>query len=187
MDFKIYNADNAPEKSKELLNAVKGKLGLIPNLMGTMAESPAVLESYLNLDEALGNTDFSPKEQQLAILAISYENKCHYCMAAHSTIARGQLGIDDEIVDAVRSGEEIEDEKLNALITFARKVTNKRGFVSDDEVNAFLDAGYTKRHVLELILITSMKTLSNYINHIAVTPVDKPFEAEKLEFEKAEV
>jgi len=185
MNFTIYTADNAPEDSRPLLAAAEDTFGFVPNLLGEFAESPAVLEGYLQLDEIVGKTDFTAEEQQLAILAASVENRCHYCTAAHSTILRNQLGVDDEIVNAVRRQERVPDEKLNALVNYVRNVVATRGFPDDEQIQAFLTAGYSKRHLLEVNLIVAFKTISNYTNHLANTPVDDPFSAEKLEFQAA--
>lgn len=182
MDFNIYTIDNAPENSKPLLNAAKEKFGFVPNLLGEFAESPALLEGYLKLNEIVGKTSFSPVEQQLAILAVSIENKCHYCSAVHSTILKNQLNVDESVVEAVRNGEALLNPKFNALVTYIRKVVANRGFLDDSDVEAFLDAGYSKQQALEVNLIVALKTISNYTNHLADTPLDEAFEPEKLEF-----
>lgn len=182
MDFNIYTTENAPEESKPLLNAAKDNFGFVPNLLGEFAESPAVLEGYLKLNEIIGKTDFTPKEQQLAILAVSIENNCHYCSAVHSTILRNQLDVDDQIVDAVRNEEALADEKLNVLVKYVRKTVADRGFVDESDLQVFLNAGYTKRQALEVNLIIALKTISNYTNHLASTPLDEAFQPEKLEF-----
>lgn len=184
MEFPIYTIDNAPEASKPLLEAAKENFGFVPNLLGEFAESPAVLEGYLKLNEIVGKTDFSPREQQLVILAVSVENQCHYCSAVHSTILKNQLDVDEGIVDAVRSGESLRDAKLDALVSYTRKAVAERGFVSASDAQSFLDAGYSKGQLLEINLIIALKTISNYTNHLAGTPLDEPFQAEKLEFAK---
>jgi uncharacterized peroxidase-related enzyme len=182
MDFTIYNTENAPEDSKPLLKAAKENFGFVPNLLGEFAESPAVLEGYLSLNEIVGKTDFSPAEQQLAILAVSIENKCHYCSAIHSTILKNQIGVDENIVNAVRNGDPVSDAKLNALVTYVRTAVESRGFVDKSDLQSFLDAGYSKQNALEVNLIIALKTISNYTNHLANTPLDEAFEPEKLEF-----
>lgn len=185
MNFPIYDIENAPEDSKPLLNAAKENFGFVPNLLGEFAESPAVLEGYLTLSETVGKTDFMPKEQQLAILAVSIENQCHYCSAIHSTILKNQLNVDEAIVNAVRNGDPVPDEKLNALVTYVRQAVESRGHVDEEDLQAFIDAGYSKQNVLEVNLIIALKTISNYTNHLANTPLDEAFEPEKLEFETA--
>ncbi len=185
MDFTIYNEENAPEEAQPFLKGAKEKFGFVPNLLGEFAEAPAVLEGYLKLDEIVGNTSFSQKEQQLAILAVSIENECHYCSAIHSTILKNQLNADEEIVTAVRNGDTLPDEKFDALVTYTRKVVRHRGHLSDSDTQAFLDAGYTKQNALEVNLMIALKTISNYTNHLADTPLDEAFEAERLEFEPA--
>lgn len=182
MDFTIYNIDNAPEESKPLLKAAKENFGFVPNLLGEFAAAPAVLEGYLKLNEIVGKTSFSAKEQQLAILTVSIENECHYCSAIHSTILKNQLNVDKAVVNAVRNGDPVPDQKLNALVNYVRTVIQNRGFVDDSEIESFINAGYTKQNVLEVNLIAALKTISNYTNHIARTPLDEAFEAEKIEF-----
>jgi len=185
MNFTIYNTDNAPEKSKPLLNAAKESFGFVPNLLGEFAEAPAVLEGYLKLNEIIGKTSFTAQEQQLAILTVSIENECHYCSAIHSTILKNELNVDEQIVNAVRNGEPVPHEKFNALVSYVRSAVEKRGFVDDSEIESFTDAGYTKQNVLEVNLIIALKTISNYTNHIAKTPLDQPFLSEKVEFATA--
>ena len=102
-------------------------------------------------------------------------NECTYCMAAHTTISRMQ-GVPEDVIEALRDGESIADEKLEALRVFAAKVNTERGVLKDADVGRFLGAGYTKGNVLEVILGTSLKVLSNYTNHVANTPVDEAFQ-----------
>ncbi|MDR9415105.1 MAG: carboxymuconolactone decarboxylase family protein [Gracilimonas sp.] len=185
MDFTIYTTEDAPDNAKPFLKGAKDKFGFVPNLLGEFAEAPAVLEGYLKLDEIVGKTSFTPQEQQLAILAVSVQNECHYCSAIHSTILKNQLKTDDAIVDAVRKGDPLPDEKLNALVTYARTVVEKRGHVAEEDILAFTNAGYTKQNVLEINLITALKTISNYTNHIADTPLDEAFQPENIEFQPA--
>jgi len=185
MNFTIYSTENAPGESQPLLKAAEQNFGFLPNLLGEFAESPAVLEGYLSLNEAVSKTDFSAKEQQLAILAVSVENQCHYCTAVHSTILKNQLNVEDSIVDAVRAGEPLDDPKLNALVRYTQEAVKQRGFVEEDKIQAFLDAGYSQRNVLEVNLIIALKTISNYTNHLADTPLDEAFKAEEVAFESA--
>jgi alkylhydroperoxidase family enzyme len=54
-------------------------------------------------------------------------------------------------------------------------IVRNRGQVTQEDLNAFYAAGYEERQVLEIILGLSQKTISNYTNHIANTPVDEAF------------
>lgn len=185
MDYTIYTKENAPTQSQPLLKTAEDQMGFVPNLLGELAESPATLEGYLNLSETVGKTNFTPVEQQLVILAVSVENECHYCTAAHSTILKKQLKADENIVESVRNDNSLPDERLDALVNYSRHVVRSRGFVDKSKLEAFLETGYTKRHVLEINLIIALKTISNYTNHIANTPLDDVFEGERLESEAA--
>ncbi len=176
--FTPVTPENTPEGSRESLTQVHNKYGFIPNLLGTFAHSPEALEGYLALGELLARTDFDATEQQVLLLTISRENGCEYCVAAHSTVAAGQ-NVPSEVVEAIRDGRTIAEPRLEALSRFATAVVEQRGRVSQDQLEAFIDAGFAERQVLDVILATAMKTLSNYTNHLAHTELDSPFEARR--------
>lgn len=174
--FIVHTKDTAPEKSVAVLEGAEKTFGFIPNLMGTMAESPATAEGYLTLSRIFDQTAFSRTERQVIILAASRYNECHYCMAAHSMVAEMQK-VPQEVTEAIRNDRPITDPKLEALRQFTTRMVDKRGWVSDEERQAFVDAGYSRQQILEVILGVTYKTLSNYVNHNADTPVDAAFAA----------
>jgi len=176
-DFQIHTAETAPEASKPLLEASKKSAGFIPNLHGVIAESPETLKAYQELSALFSSSSLTKVEQNVVWLAINVENRCHYCVPGHTMIARMQ-GVDDETIEALRNATPLKDPKLEALRAFTLKVVRQRGFVDDADVDAFLAAGFTKRNILDVILGLAHKTISNYVNHFADTPVDKAFENE---------
>ncbi len=173
-DFTIHTKDSAPEASKPLLRAAQAKYGFVPNLMRELAEAPAALQAYLSVGEAFEASSLTPQEQQVVILAVSYLNECAYCMTAHSAVAK-MVGLPDGEISALRDGQPLSDAKLEALCTFARILVEKRGWASDEEVAAFLAAGYTRAQILEVIVGIAFKTMSNFTNHLADTPIDERF------------
>ena len=175
---RIHTVESAPEKSRPTLESVRKSYGFIPNLFGALAESPAAVESYLAISGALSRGRLSPAEQQVLAISISAENACEYCVAAHSTVA-GMQKVPAATVAALREGKPLADAKLQALRAFAVMVVQKRGLVEQKDVEAFHAAGYDHGHVLEVLTWVSLKTLSNYANHIGKTPVDEAFSAQK--------
>lgn len=85
------------------------------------------------------------------------------------------MKVDGAIIDALRDEKPLSDPRLEALRVFTLSMVRTRGNVDDADVQAFLDAGFTRRHVLEIVLGLSQKVMSNYTNHLADTPVDEPF------------
>ena len=173
-DFTIHTKDSAPEASQDLLEIAQAKYGFIPNLMGEMAEAPSLLKAYLEVGEALEASSLTAQEQQVVILTVSYLNECSYCMTAHSAVAK-MVGLPDDEIDALREGQPMSDANLEALRTFTGILVEKRGWASDEDIAAFLTAGYTRAQVLEVILGIAFKTMSNFTNHVADTPIDKQF------------
>lgn len=174
MTLNPLTIDNAPEQARPLLEKAKQKYGFVPNLLGVMAHAPATLEAYMTLSGLFDKTSLSPTERQVVLLAISAENECTYCVSAHTAIAQMQ-NVDADVVEAIRNGKPIKDNKLEALRRFAVEVVTTRGWPSDEAKAAFHDAGYSEAQVLEVILGVGMKTLSNYTNHAADTPLDGAF------------
>jgi len=178
--FKLHTLASAPVGSLPTLEAANKEMGFIPNLYAHLASSPVTLEAYKQLGALLEKSAFNPVEQQTLLLAISFENRCAYCVAAHSFIARNIVKADAAIIAALRGGQVLPDAKLNALANFVRAVVQERGWVADsNELKEFFAAGYTQQHALEVILGVAMKTISNYTNHLTETPLDAAFADEK--------
>ena len=151
------------------------QIGFVPNLYAIMAESPAALAAYTGISAALDqHAALSAVERNLAAIAVSRENNCEYCVAAHSVIA-SMVKAPEGQVEAVRAGEPLDDPKLEALRRFAVTVSEKRGLPSEEDLQAFFEAGYERRHVLDVVTLFALKTLSNYTNHITGTPLDAAF------------
>ncbi|MEM1383683.1 MAG: carboxymuconolactone decarboxylase family protein [Pseudomonadota bacterium] len=175
MDFTIHTPETAPADTKASLEDSLAKYKFIPNLHAVMAESPALLDAYKLMTEIYAKTTLSVLERQIVLLAINYENDCHYCMAAHSAIATMEK-MPADILAALRDGTPLADPKLETLRRFAAKMTSGRGWVDEAEKQAMLDAGYSRRTMQEVLVGVAYKVMSNYQNHLAETPVDAGFQ-----------
>ena len=174
MSYTVHTVDTAPEAAKEILAGAKNAFGFLPNLLGVMATAPALVKAYVTLSRIFEETSFDATERQVVLLAANYENDCEYCIAAHSVIA-GMQKVPDAVIQAIRDNRAIPDAKLEALRRFTAAVVASRGWPSDADIQAFTSAGYGERQILEVILGIGFKTLSNYTNHVAGTPLDAAF------------
>lgn len=173
--FPLHTIDTAPEPSRPILRQVDAALGFVPNLYATFAESPAVLGGYVELNAKLERGSLSAVERQLVEIAVSTENGCTYCVAAHSTLA-DMLKTRPELVAAVRAGTTLADARLDALVAFTRAVMRHRGFVADGDIEAFLAAGYSKAELLEVVGHIGLKVLANYVHALTRAPLDAGFQ-----------
>ncbi|AXS83672.1 MULTISPECIES: carboxymuconolactone decarboxylase family protein [Marinobacter] len=173
-DFKLHDIESAPEGAKPFLENSRKNSGMIPGLHAVMAESPQVLEAYQKLHQLVLDNSFNNDETTVVWQTINVENACHYCVPAHTGIAK-MMKVSDDIVNALRDETPLPSDKLEALRNFTLAVMRKQGNVSEEDLAAFFEAGYGNRQVLEVIMTLSQKVMSNYINHIAETPVDEPF------------
>lgn len=174
--FTYYNKETAPEESKPLVEQSQKAFGMLPNLHAVLAEAPATYEAYnTTFDLFMKNTTFSPLEQQVVFMTANFENNCHYCVPGHTYMMKAGK-MPEEVIEALREGTVIPDPKLQALHDFAKELLDNRGHIGDERLQAFLDAGYTKRQALEVLTGLSAKLISNFTNALAHTAPDKPFE-----------
>ncbi len=145
-------------------------------MYANMANAPGLLETYLSGYKLFrAESGFTAPEQEVVFLTISRDNGCTYCLAAHTMIAEKMSRVPAAVLDALRSGAPLPDAKLQALSHFTHIMGETRGRPSPADVAAFLAAGYSERHVLEVILGLAVKTISNYANHVFHTEVDPAF------------
>ena len=175
MTFPSHDQDSAPEASKPLLAESQKAFGRLPGLHKVLAESPQAYEGYQVLHKLFTETDFDAEELTVVWQSINVENECHYCVPAHTGIAK-MMKVSDEISDALRNETALPTPKLEALRTFTGKMVRSRGNVTEAEMKTFFDAGYSHRAVLDVILGMAQKTISNYVNRVAETPVDEVFQ-----------
>ena len=174
-DFTLHDETTAPDDSKPLLAKSQKAFGMVPGLHAVMAEAPGLLDAYQQVHELFLNSSFDKDETTVVWQTVNVENNCLYCVPAHTGIAKA-MGVDDAITEALRNETSLPNARLEALRDFTLSVVRDRGNVDDAKVQAFLDAGFTRRNILEVVLGYSQKVMSNYTNHLAQTPVDKPFQ-----------
>lgn len=169
----IPTTDQTPAASLPLLDAVKKQLGVVPNLMKLVGNSPAALEGYLSLNNALGKGMINPKTRERIALAIAEINGCSYCLSAHTYLGKNVAKLDDVEIAANRNGNS-SDPKAAAAVHFATRVAHERGHVADADIFAVKTAGYSNAQIVEIVLHVALNTLTNYVNEVAQTEIDFP-------------
>ena len=175
MTFPLLDDSSAPEGARDALAATRKNFGMIPNLERVMASAPPLLKGYSTLWDLFDTTTLTPIERQVVYLTANFENECNYCVPWHTMLAQ-KAGMDASEIEALRSGAQMHDEKLEALRTFARMLIANRGKANTADLKAFFDAGYSDVQALEVVLGLAVKLMSNYTNSIAGTPLDKAVE-----------
>ena len=180
--MKYLEINEVKEPAKSILEATQKDMGAIPNMYKVMANNPSLLKAYTQADETFRkDSGFTPQEQEVVLLSVSIFNSCTYCVAAHSFLAIKKGDVGRDVLEAIRKQENLPDKKLDALSQFATSVAKERGYPTKEAVKAFKDAGYKDAHIAGVVTGVGMKTMSNYINHIAETEVDEMFADYKWE------
>jgi uncharacterized peroxidase-related enzyme len=170
--LKAIDPTTATGKAKELLDAVKGKLGIVPNMTRVMATSPVVLESYLNFSGALAGGLLDAKTREKLALLTAQENSCDYCLSAHTAIGK-MVGLKDEEIVASRHGNG-SDPKATAALTFAKQVLDAKGQISEANLVEARKAGFSDGEIAEIIAHVALNVFTNYFNIATGVDIDFP-------------
>jgi AhpD family alkylhydroperoxidase len=170
-DFTIHTAASAPEPARAPLAMLEQAIGFIPNLAGTIAGSPVALGGFVGLQGQLRGSRLTAVEREVVGVTVSHANTCEYSIAAHSAFA-ARAGAEPGVVAALRAGDPLPDERLEALRTFTAAVVDEHGHV---DAGGTIEAGYTDEHVLEVIAQIAYTTFANLVANVADTPIDAAF------------
>lgn len=171
-NLNVLTLKNAPDKSQKLLqNSIKS-FGVVANLHGVLAVSPPTLEAYQRLHALALESSFSKEELTVVWQSINVEHECHYCIPGHTMIAHS-MKVDNDLIGALENRQSMPDEKLQVLQDTTLEILRNRGKLSSNNVERFYAAGYGPQQLVEIILVLSQKVISNYVNHLADTPVDE--------------
>lgn len=166
------DAVTAPQKTKDLLAAVKTQMGGVPNLISTMAQSPAALAGYLGLSRGLGGGALDPKLREQIAVAVAGANACDYCASAHTMLGK-KAGVSKDEIERNLAGAS-GDAKTAAALAFVVKIVRERGHLTDGDLAAVRAAGFSEEEIVEMVGHTAMNVFTNYFNHIARTDIDFP-------------
>jgi uncharacterized peroxidase-related enzyme len=164
--------ENVPEASKPILDGVQKQLGVVPNMFRLIAQSPAALQGFVANNGALGKTLDVRTRERIAI-AVAQVDECDYCLSAHTYLALNLARISPEEAALNRKGQS-GDAKANAVVSFAVKVVRERGHISDADIKAVRDAGYSDAQIVEILAVTAENIFTNLLNVVAQTPIDFP-------------
>ncbi|EMB50017.1 Uncharacterized protein conserved in bacteria [Vibrio mimicus] len=169
---RITPVSNPQGEAAATLNAIKQKIGMVPNLYATVAHSSTVLNAYLAFSEALNQGRLTAKQRELIALAVGQANACQYCLSAHTMISRS-TGLSDEQIITARLGS-AENALDNALVKLAVSLVKQRGVITDEQLSEARTQGVDEGLVFEVLAQVSANTFTNYANHVAGTDIDFP-------------
>lgn len=169
----VHTLDSAPEESRDSLKAVEARVGKVLNIYGEMAHSPAVLNAYVAMNQAINeHSSLDPATREAIALAVGAVNDCGYCQAAHTVVGRA-AGLEDDQMTEIRRGA-VADPRLGALVTLVREAAANVGEVSDATWQAALDAGWSDTELTDAFASVVANVFTNFFNHYVGTELDLP-------------
>ncbi|MCE9625421.1 MAG: carboxymuconolactone decarboxylase family protein [Deltaproteobacteria bacterium] len=159
-------------KSQELLVGVKKMLGATPNMFTTMAHSSATLGVFVGALGALSGSKLTGALREQIALTVAGTNGCDYCASAHTALGKMNKLEESELTRNLDSNST--DPKTQAALSFARKIVEARGRVSDADLQLVRSFGYSEGEIVDMVTVTCINIFTNYFNHIADTEIDFP-------------
>ena len=172
-NYPTQTISSAPEKSKSALEQLQKVFGVVPNITGTIANSPKLINSLVGLFQQVHSPGLSEPENQIVLLTDAVANSCTYAVAFHTALALQGISADE--TDAIRERRLPANKRFAALSTLAKTLIEKRGHLSEQEFDSFIAAGFTKEQVLEVIAIVAASTITNYAGTVTNPPLEDPF------------
>jgi AhpD family alkylhydroperoxidase len=173
LTFTEYTIESAPAAARRAMTAVRDHLGYLPSAAARWAEYPALLENFTRLNGVFESSSLDPLARETVILTIAVRNGCDLCVSMHVARLRA-AGASEACVKAVLSASPVPDERLEAARLFTIRLLDTTGRPGDDSLRAFLDAGYTRRNALEIVLGIGAYTLSTFANRLTDARNDFP-------------
>lgn len=168
----VVTAENANAEQKALLDAIHSQLGMVPNFLKVLANSPAALRAFLGLHGVAGEGRLDPQTRERIALALAQQNSCEYCLSAHTAIGR-KAGLDSEEILTNRAGGS-RDAKAAAAVRFARALAEHSGEVTTEELLEVRNAGYDDAEIVEIITHVGMNILTNIVGKASRVEIDFP-------------
>src|SRR5580698_2704370 len=174
LNYPIHTIASAPENSKSALEQLQQAFSVIPNLAAAIANSPKLINSLVGVFQQVHSSSLTEPEIQIVLLTDAVMNSSTYAVAFHTALAL-QQGVSSKETDAIREGRMPTDKRFAALSTLARALIEKRGHMSDQELDSFIASGFTKEQILEVVAVVAASTITNYAGTIANPPLEEPY------------
>ena len=175
----VVTAETATDEQAELYAAITARLGMVPNFLKVLANSPSALRAFLGLHGIADEGSLDPMTRERIALTVAEKNACEYCVSAHTAIGR-KAGLSSAEIEANRAGTS-QDAKAEAAVKFALALTENSGAVTTSELLAVRNAGYSESDIVEIITHVGMNVLTNILGKASQVEIEFP----KVELLKA--
>ena len=173
--YQVHTIASAPEKSKQVLEQLQQAFGIIPNLAGAIANSPKLLTAFLAVFQQVHSSSLTEQEIQIVLLTDAVANSSEWAVAFHTALALKE-GVSSEETGAIRERRTLRNQRFAALSNLAKTLIERRGHLSEQELDSFISAGFTKEQVLEVITVVAASTITNYAGNVTNPALEEQFQ-----------
>ena len=174
-NYPIHTIASAPEQSKPVLEQLQQAFGVIPNLAAAIANSPKLATAFLAVFQQVHSSSLTEQEIQIVLLTDAVANSCTYAVAFHTALAL-KAEVSSEETNVIRERRAPRTQRFAALSNLAKTLIEKRGHLSDQELESFIAAGITNEQILEVITVVAASTIANYAGNVSNPALEDQFQ-----------
>ena len=168
--FPLPDINTLPDDLKNKILEVQDKSGFIPNVFLALAHRPEEFRAFFSYHDALMNKEsgISKGEREMIVVATSALNECLYCVVAHGAILRIREK-NSLIADQLATNYKKADitDRQRAMLDFAVKVSRHANTISDEDIQALAQHGFSDQDVWDIGSIAAFFALSNRLANMA--------------------
>ncbi|WP_299562717.1 peroxidase-related enzyme [Enterovirga sp.] len=140
------------------------KIGFVPNVLVAYAHDRAKLDAFAAMynDLMLAPSGLSKLEREMIAVAVSSQNRCYYCLAAHGAAVR-QLSGDPALGELMAMNYRAARlaPRHRAMLDFAVTLTVEPWSVGDEHRAALRKAGFSDRDIWDISAVSAFFNMSN--------------------------
>ena len=168
--FPLPDINTLPDDLKNKILEIQDKSGFIPNVFLALAHRPDEFRAFFSYHDALMNKEsgISKGEREMIVVATSALNECLYCVVAHGAILRIREK-NSLIADQLATNYKKADitDRQRAMLDFAVKVSRHANTISDEDIQALAQHGFSDQDVWDIGSIAAFFALSNRLANMA--------------------
>jgi uncharacterized peroxidase-related enzyme len=161
------NEHTLPEDIQAIFAQMRAKPGFVPNVYQAYSLRPQQLRGFMALYDAIMTeaSGLTKAEREMIAVAVSAQNHCFYCLTSHGAVLRIRAK-DEVLADTIAANYRAANlsPRQRAMLDLAVKITADSATVSDQDIAALRDHGFTDEDIMDIIQTAA---LFNYSNRVA--------------------
>ena len=176
--IELIDPEKAEGRVKEVFDRVKSYYHMVPGLQKALCYLPETTNALWDLSLATASEGSIREELKRVLFAVTaHEVECEYCTAAHMIALLGQKWTQEECTEVILGKHSPRlSEKENAAVDFARAVAQRPAGITQEQVDALREIGWTDAEIVEIVAAVALMKYTTTVASALDVPLEKAME-----------